>query len=92
MFQTSRAPAAALLVSICVFFSCGTPAGGDDPGPNAGHDAGPTMDRDGGGDDGCGQLPCAPGCSGATPVCDEASGSCVVCTATSGCSGATPIC
>lgn len=39
-----------------------------------------------GGSDACG------GCSGATPVCDTATKSCVRCTATAGCSGRTGIC
>jgi hypothetical protein len=35
---------------------------------------------------------CDPACTGATPICDEASGSCKTCTADEGCSGGTPIC
>ncbi|MBI3183781.1 MAG: hypothetical protein HYZ28_16715, partial [Myxococcales bacterium] len=35
---------------------------------------------------------CDPACSGATPVCDTAAGSCKACTASEGCSGQTPVC
>jgi hypothetical protein len=35
---------------------------------------------------------CDPACGGATPICDEATGTCLACTATEGCSGGTPFC
>jgi hypothetical protein len=35
---------------------------------------------------------CAQPCSGATPVCNEATGQCVTCTEAAGCGGATPVC
>jgi len=79
----------------CVVAGSDGGAGGGATGGGAGGGAtggGAGGGATGGGAGGGGSAACDPGCGGSTPVCDTATGRCVICTATTGCTGTTPVC
>jgi Cys-rich repeat protein len=75
----------------CSTGECNSATGRCTVPPDAGvtEDAG-VVEEDAGTD--AGTLTCPGPCTGATPICDPASGTCKTCTASTGCSGLVPTC
>jgi hypothetical protein len=76
----------------CVVEGSGGGTGGSTGGGSGGGAVGGGTGGGATGGGGGSSVACTPACTGNTPVCDGATGRCVICTATTGCSGTAPVC